>query len=77
MVFTISKALNWPTINYETKEKHIDILIGGDYFYTFVGGNVIRGTSGPVGVETSFGYTLSGGLPPQMFEKESTLARTN
>ena len=50
---------------YESKDKkHIDILIGGDYFYTFVGDKIIRGTSGPVAVQTSFGFTLSGGMPP-------------
>ena len=51
--------------DYESKdEKHVDILIGGDYFYTFVGDKVIRGANGPVAVETSFGFTLSGGIPP-------------
>ena len=50
--------------DYESNEKHIDILIGGDYFYTFVGDKIIRGASGPVAVQTSFGFTLSGGIPP-------------
>ena len=51
--------------NFESNEKPIDILIGGDYFYTFVGNRVIRGSYGPVAVETSFGYTLSGGILPK------------
>ena len=62
--FTHSKGLNLAD-NFESNEKPIDILIGGDYFYTFVGDRVIRGSYGPVAVETSFGYTLSGGIPPK------------
>ena len=51
--------------DYESNDaKHVDILIGADYFYTFIGDKVIRGAGGPVAVETSFGFTLSGGIPP-------------
>ena len=57
--FTHLKGLSFAD-NFESNEKPIDILIGGDYFYTFVGDKIIRGTYGPVAVETSFGYTLSG-----------------
>ena len=62
--FTHLKGLSLAD-NFESNEKPIDILIGGDYFYMFVGDKVIRGTYGPVAVETSFGYTLSGGIPPK------------
>ena len=55
--------------DYESKDvKHVDILIGGDYFYTFIGDRVIRGA-----VETSFGFTLSGGIPPLKIRSQSHL----
>ena len=54
--------------DYEsTDAKHVDILIGADYFYTFIGDEVVRGGGGPVAVKTRFGFTLSGGIPPQKF----------
>ena len=42
--FTHLKGLNLADKFDEVKEKPIDILIGGDYFYTFVGDRVIRGS---------------------------------
>ena len=60
--FTHLKGLSLAD-NFESNEKPIDILIGGDYFYTFVGDKVIRGSYGPVAVQISFGYTLLGEYP--------------
>ena len=62
-IFTHLKGLNLAD-NFEAEKKPIDILIRGDYFYTFVGDRVVRGSYGPVAVETRFGFTLSGGVPP-------------
>ena len=36
------------------------ILIGADYYWDFVSGNIRRGNSGPVAVETILGWVLSG-----------------
>ena len=38
----------------------VDILIGADYYWHFVSGNIKRGNSGPVAVETILGRVLSG-----------------
>ena len=40
----------------------VDILIGGDFYWKFFSGKVIRGISGPVASETSLGWALS--IPP-------------
>ena len=39
---------------------NVDILIGADYYWDFVSGNIKRGNSGPVAVETILGWVLSG-----------------
>ena len=39
---------------------NIDILIGADYYWDFVTGNIRRGNSGPVAVETILGWVISG-----------------
>ena len=36
------------------------ILVGADYYWDFVSGNIRRGNSGPVAVETILGWVLSG-----------------
>ena len=46
----------------------IDILIGADFYWDFVLGDVIRGDSGPVALKTSLGWVLSG----NMFNKNAT-----
>jgi hypothetical protein len=38
----------------------IDILVGADFYWHIVTGNVVRGESGPVAMETKLGYVLSG-----------------
>ena len=38
----------------------IDVLIGVDFYYTFVSGRVIRGEGGPVALESSLGWVLAG-----------------
>lgn len=38
----------------------IDLLIGSDYYWEFITGNVIKGNSGPVAVKSKLGWILSG-----------------
>lgn len=40
--------------------KPIDVLIGSDFYWHFVTGNVIRGEAGLVAIESKFGWILSG-----------------
>ena len=44
----------------ETGQQDIDVLIGSDYYFNIVSGDVIRGSSGPVAVSSMFGWVLSG-----------------
>lgn len=37
----------------------INILIGADYYWELVTGNIGRGASGPTGIETRLGWVLS------------------
>ena len=40
----------------------IDVLIGSDFYWHFVTGNVIRGETGLVAIESKFGWILSGAV---------------
>ena len=42
---------------------NIDILVGGDYYWQFFSGKIVRGIAGPVAMETSLGWVLSGSVP--------------
>ena len=46
----------------DDKEKGIDILVGGDYYWSIITGKVIRGpnNSSPVALESGIGWILSG-----------------
>lgn len=46
--------------DFESQNGTIDILIGSDYYWDFVTGNVVKGDSGPVAVESKLGWILSG-----------------
>ena len=46
------------TSNEELRE--VDMLIGSDFYWDFMTGEVIRGLSGPVAVNTTLGWVLSG-----------------
>ena len=49
---------------HDDKEKGIDILLGLDNYFKFVGEGLIKGQGeGPVAVETTFGYVLAGRVP--------------
>ena len=40
----------------------IDILIGSDYYWEIVTGEIVRDVAGPVAMSSKFGWTLSGPL---------------
>ena len=44
----------------EGNHANIDILIGSDYYFDVVTGEIIRGVSGPVAVNSKFGWVVSG-----------------
>ena len=46
----------------ELKTQEVEILVGLDYYYDVICGDVIRGDKGPVAVKSMFGYILSGSL---------------
>ena len=39
-----------------------DILIGSDYYWQFVTGNIVKGEQGPVAVESTLGWIISGAV---------------
>ena len=39
---------------------NIDILIGSDFYWEFVTGDTCRGPTGPIAIDTKFGWVLSG-----------------
>ena len=41
---------------------NVDILVGGNYYWQFFSGKIVRGTAGPVAMETSLGWVLSGSV---------------
>ena len=45
---------------YGSRVLKIDILIGGDFYWKFVTGGIVRGESGPVAINTTLGWLLSG-----------------
>ena len=44
----------------DAQELQVDILIGSDYYWQFITGQLQRGTSGPVAIQTCLGWVLSG-----------------
>ena len=50
----------------------VDVLIGSDYYWDLATGEVRRGESGPVAINTRLGWVLSGPAPPN--RQESTQA---
>ena len=42
------------------ESEHIDILLGADQYFSFVKGDIIRGSSGPVAVRSELGWLISG-----------------
>ena len=62
----------------ECDRLEIDILLGSDYYWTLLTGEVRRGPSGPVGVQTELGWVLSGpvGTPTQEHNKTTLFTHT-
>ena len=46
----------------------VDVLIGSDYYWDLVTGEVCHGESGPVAINTRLGWVLFGPTPPSMQE---------
>ena len=44
----------------DSQTKRISLLIGADYYYDFIVGNVVKGNTGPVAVKSKLGWLLSG-----------------
>ena len=52
----------------------VDILVGADFYWTFVTGKVIRAPQGPTALETRLGWVLSGAANTS--ESDHTLVST-
>ena len=65
----------------DTTDSHdrlqIDILLGSDYYWTLLTGEVKRGSSGPVGVQTELGWVLSGPVDTPTQEHNQTTLVTH
>ena len=48
--------------NVENTSLSVDILIGSDFYWDFIGNEVVRGELGPVALESKLGFILSGNL---------------
>ena len=46
--------------DFDQENSSVDILIGSDYYWTFMTGNIVRGERGPVAIESTLGWVLSG-----------------
>ena len=58
-----------------TSSLDVDILIGSDYYWNLVTGEVCRGNSGPVAIHTRIGWVLSG--PTSSTELERSAVNLN
>ena len=63
------------SISAEIGQQNIDVLIGSDYYFDVVSGEVIRGSNGPTTVSSLFGWILSG--PTSAEESREIFASTN
>ena len=52
----------------------IDILVGVDFYYSFVSGEVVKGDRGPVAVKSNLGWLLSGQIDCHYICSESTIS---
>ena len=43
-----------------SRDLKVDVLIGGDYYWKFIIGEIKRGPCGPIAVDTILGWVLSG-----------------
>ncbi|XP_065064703.1 uncharacterized protein LOC135690935 [Rhopilema esculentum] len=59
------------------QNRRIDLLIGNDYLYDVIIGDVIRGTSGPIAVSSKLGWLLSGKVPGSLEPKTYSKVTSN
>ena len=62
-------------LNGHDTNSDIDILIGSDYYFDFILGNIVRGDGGLVAVESEFGWLVSG--PKTCNEEFTGVSRTS
>ena len=55
-----------------TTAKEIDVLIGSDHYWDLVTGEIRRGASGPVAIQTQLGWVLSGPVHMHTLDQDST-----
>lgn len=55
-----------------TTTKEIDVLIGLDHYWDLVTGEIQRGASGPVAIQTQLGWVLSGPAHMHTLDQDST-----
>ena len=56
----ITKNIELPDFVDNTQGMEVDLLIGLDFYFSFVTGRIRKGTHGPVAVETNLGWVLCG-----------------
>jgi len=59
----------------EGSQQNIDVLIGSDFYFDVVCGDVVRGNSGPVALSSTFGWILPGHASVE--ESRDTFTTTN
>ena len=60
-------GLRFADRNLGERNKRIDLLIGADYLYNIIIGEVVRGISGPVAVSSKLGWLITGQTFPDTF----------
>ena len=59
-VYPHLRGLEFADESDDVQKLHVDILIGSDYYWDLITGQVQRGTNGPVAIDTKLGWVLSG-----------------
>ncbi|XP_065065426.1 uncharacterized protein LOC135691495, partial [Rhopilema esculentum] len=70
-------GLNLADKKLSEPNRRIDLLIGNDYLYVVIIGDVIRGTSGPIAVSSKLGWLLSGKVPGSLEPKTYSKVTSN
>ncbi|XP_065067449.1 uncharacterized protein LOC135693012, partial [Rhopilema esculentum] len=70
-------GLNLADKKLSEQNRRIDLLIGNDYLYDVIIGDVIRGTSGPIAVSSKLGWLLSGKVPGSLEPKTYSNVTSN
>ena len=64
------RDLPHPDFNNNGDNLNIDILIRGDFYWGFVSGNIRKGRTGLITLETTLGWVLSGNVGVSSFKNE-------